>query len=123
MSEEKRVRGRAMVEKLFAGVGGGGERMPKALWNYTIEHLFGDVWQQDDLTLQERSLVTCTISIALYRQNEQRMHFLAAKNLGIPREKIEAMITQTAHYAGWPCAVTASGVLEEVWPADSQDAP
>ena len=119
MVEDRQKLGKAMVQKLFAGVSGGGERMPKALWKYTIEHLFGDVWQQDDLTLEERSLITCSISVALYRQNEQRMHFIGAKNLGIQRSKIEAIITQAAHYAGWPCAATASGVLEEVWPEDT----
>ncbi len=93
--------------------------MPKALADYTMEHLFGDVWQQDDLSLQERSLITCTILVALNRENEQHVHFVGARNLGIPRAKIEAMITHAAHYAGWPCAATASGVLNEVWPADS----
>ena len=119
MVEDRLKLGKAMVQKLFAGASGGGERMPKALWKYTSEHLFGDVWQQDDLTLEERSLITCSISVALYRQNEQRMHFIGAKNLGIQSSKIEAMITQAAHYAGWPGAATASGVLEEVWPEDT----
>ena len=57
-------------------------------------------------------------ALALYRLNEQHVHFLGAKNLGIPRAKMEAMITHVAHYAGWPCAASAFGVLNEVWPAD-----
>ena len=62
--------------------------------------------------------MTCTILVALYRHNEQYVHFTGAKNLGIPREKLEAMITHVAHYAGWPCAATASNVLNEVWPKE-----
>ena len=118
MDNTKRERGTALVQRLFEGAKGGGGRMPAALADYTSEHLFGDVWQQEDLTLEERSLITCTILVALYRENEQHVHFVGAKNLGIPRAKIEAMITHAAHYAGWPCAATASKVLNEVWPAE-----
>ena len=118
MEDERRQRGIAMIKKLFKGAKGGG-RMPKALWDYTVEHLFGDLWQQDDLTLEERSLATCTILVALNRENEQRVHFVGAKNLGIPRAKVEAISTHTAHYAGWPCGGSASTVLNEVWPEES----
>jgi len=120
MADDKRQKGIALTRRLFEGANTGGSGpMPEALTNYTMEHLFGDVWQQDDLTVQERSLITCTILVALNRANEQRVHFVGAKNLGIPRSTIEAMLTHAAHYAGWPCAATASGVLNEVWPAES----
>jgi 4-carboxymuconolactone decarboxylase len=89
--------------------------MPRALARYTLLHLFGDVWQGDDLAIEERSLVTCAVLVALGRESEQRAHFRGARNLGIPREKLEAMITHVAHYAGWPVAVSASSVLDEVW--------
>jgi alkylhydroperoxidase/carboxymuconolactone decarboxylase family protein YurZ len=46
------------------------------------------------------------------------LHFVGARNVGIPREKLEAAITHVAHYAGWPVAMTAFRVLNEVWPAD-----
>ena len=112
---DKREKGTNLLRKLFEGAPTGG-RMPEALMGYTVEHLFGDVWQQDDLTLQERSLTTCTILIALGREAEQRLHFAGARNLGVPREKLEAVITHAAHYAGWPVAASASRVLAEVWP-------
>ena len=112
---DERQRGIELMQKLFAGASGG-IRMGKSLRRFTIEHLFGDVWQGDDLSLEERSLLTCTTLVALNREAEQQLHFLGAKNLGIPREKIEGMIAHVAHYAGWPCAASASRVLNEVWP-------
>lgn len=114
-NEEKRAAGIELMQKLFSGVSGGAP-MTEDFTRYTIEHLFGDVWQQEGLALEERSLVTCTLLVALNRENEQRVHFTGAKNLGIPREKLEAMITHAAHYAGWPSAVGAFRVLNEVWP-------
>lgn len=116
--KEKMAKGRALAGKLFTGSKKPAATMPDRMQEYTMGHLFGDVWQGDDLELQERSLITCTTLVALYRLNEQQVHFLGAKNLGIPRAKMEAMITHVAHYAGWPCAASAFGVLNEVWPAE-----
>ena len=92
--------------------------MSESFRDHTMAHLFGDVWQGPELALEERSLLTCVTLIALNRENEQRLHFTGAKNLGVPREKLEGAIAHVAHYAGWPNAVTAFRVLDEVWPAE-----
>ncbi len=114
--EERRKAGIELAGKLFSGIDTGNVPLGDTLRDYTMRHVFGDVWQQAGLTLEQRSLVTCTLLVALNRENEQRLHFQGAKNLGIPRETIEAMITHAAHYAGWPSAVGASAVLADVWP-------
>ena len=116
MSESKLEKGQALVAKLFRAPPGGARfAMPADFQRYSTEHLFGDVWQGVDLALEERSLITCTVLVALARENEQRAHFRGARNVGIPRAKLEAMITHVAHYAGWPVAATALRVLDEVW--------
>jgi 4-carboxymuconolactone decarboxylase len=116
MSESKVEKGQALVAKLFAGAAGGPRvPMPADFQRYSMEHLFGDVWQGKELSLQERSLITCTVLVALNREHEERAHFRGARNLGIPRAKLEAMITHVAHYAGWPVAATAMRVLDETW--------
>ena len=115
--ESRKQKGLALAKQLFEG-SKGFTKLPAALSAYTIEHLFGDVWQQQNLTLQERSIATCTMLVALNREAEQHLHFLGAKNLGVAREKLEAIITHAAHYAGWPWAASASRVLNEVWPVE-----
>ena len=116
MSDSKVERGTKIIERLF---GGATRESPLAseFRRMTVEHLFGDVWQGPGLSIEERSLLTCTVLVALGREAEQRLHFQGARNLGIPRGKMEAMITHVAHYAGWPVAVSAFHVLQEVWPA------
>ena len=53
----KREKGKALARTLLEG-SEIGVRGPKKFVDYNLEHLFGDVWQGDDLTLEERSLVT-----------------------------------------------------------------
>ena len=114
--ESKMNKGMALAGRLLAGTEGGSTDLPPEFMNYTVGHLFGDVWQGEGLTLQQRSMITCVTLIALNREAEQRLHFVGAKNLDIPRSEIESMITHVAHYAGWPVSVSAFRVLNEVWP-------
>ena len=82
---------------------------------HTIEALFGTIWTRDGLSLEQRSMITLTTLIALNREHELVLHFRGARNLGIERATIEELILHVAHYAGWPVAVTASSILDDVW--------
>lgn len=113
MSESKTEKARATMKKLFGGRGGA-PALPERIGRFTVDHLFGDVWQGEALALEERSLITCSVLVAIGREPEQRVHFRGALNLGIPPEKLEEMIAHVAHYAGWPVAMGATRVLQEV---------
>lgn len=118
--KERFKKGVALAQTLFEGAEGSNVPMPKSLRDYTLRHVFGEVWQDPELSLQQRELITCSVLVALGREDEQRLHFVGARNVGISREEMEAMITHVAHYAGWPAAIGASKVLNDVWPK-SQD--
>lgn len=118
MNDDRLEKGRALLAEL-CGNANAIDSFPERFRDYTLAHLFGDVWQGNDLALTERSLVTCTILTALAREPEQRFHFAAARRLGVPRAKLVEMITHTAHYAGWPNAVGALRSLNEVWPENA----
>ena len=120
MSKSKADKGTKLIESLF-GATAGKSPLSQDFRRITVEHLFGDVWQGPALSIEERSLLTCAILVTLGREAQQQLHFRGARNLGIPREKMEAMITHIAHYAGWPVAVSAFRVLQEVWPATDQE--
>ncbi len=111
------ARGRALAAKLFAGTKTRSS-VHDRLRGFAVRHLFGEIWQGEDLELQERSLVTCAALIAMNLPEELRLHFVGAKNVGIPRKKIEELIVHLAYYAGYPCSASASWVLNEVWPPE-----
>jgi len=119
MSDDERMKkGADVLGKLLGDGPGGGVTLPDDFRRKTVGYLFGEVWTDDTLALEERSLITCVTLVALGRENEQRIHFAGAKNLGIPRKRLEAAITHVAHYAGWPVSVSAFKVLNEVWPEE-----
>jgi len=114
MSDERKQRGRALAARLFAGAPASGP-LPADMRRYTVEHLFGDVWQGEALAIEQRSMITCCLLAASGREAELRLHIRGARHLGIGRKALEAAITHTAHYAGWPAGASGLRVLAEVW--------
>jgi 4-carboxymuconolactone decarboxylase len=89
-----------------------GDIAPK-LAELTDKILFGDMWADDALSPRDRSLVTITTLVALYRHNELGFHLKKGVENGLTREEIVAAITHTAFYAGWPTAMTGINVLRD----------
>jgi 4-carboxymuconolactone decarboxylase len=89
-----------------------GDIAPK-LAEITDRVLFGDVWADDALLPRDRSLVTITTLVALYRRNELGFHLGKGIENGLTKEEIIAAITHTAFYAGWPSAMTAVSVARD----------
>ena len=82
------------------------------------EVLFGDVWEQPELSKRDRSLVTISVLTALYRTDELRGHMKRALDNGVTQDEIRGMITHLAFYAGWPTAVNAGRIAAEVFEDD-----
>lgn len=86
-----------------------------ALATYTDDVLFGDVWKRPVLSPRDRSLITVTALIALYRTNELPFHLKFALQNGVSREELAEVITHLAFYAGWPSASTAVAIARKVF--------
>ncbi len=69
--------------------------------------LMGDVWKQPELSLRDRSLVTCTILAAQGKYDEMTVHMGRAVENGVTVDELRGMIVQLAFYAGWPSAMGA----------------
>jgi 4-carboxymuconolactone decarboxylase len=97
-----------------------------ALGEYTEKVLFGDLWKRQALTPRDRSLVTVSALVALYRTNELPFHLARALENGVTKDELTEVITHLAFYAGWPAANTAVGIARKVfaeaggWPPDMQ---
>jgi 4-carboxymuconolactone decarboxylase len=85
------------------------------LADITDKVLFGDVWENTTLSPRDRSLVTITSLISLYRTNEMPFHLKRALENGVTRDEIIEIITHLAFYAGWPPAMTALQIVRKVF--------
>jgi 4-carboxymuconolactone decarboxylase len=83
-----------------------GEIAPKFA-ELTDDVLFGDVWQRPDLSLRDRSLITCAALVALGKTEQMDSHFARALRNGVTHRELVEAITHLAFYAGWPSAVSA----------------
>ncbi len=79
------------------------------------EVLFGDVWEQPELSKRDRSLITVAVLSALYRTDELRVHMRRALDNGVTQDELRGLITHIAFYAGWPNAVNAGRVALEIF--------
>lgn len=86
-----------------------------ALAELTDTVLFGDVWERPGLSPRNRSLVTISSLISLYRINELPYHLGLALENGVSRDEIIETITHLAFYSGWPTASTALGIARKVF--------
>lgn len=86
-----------------------------ALADYTDNVLFGDVWKRPGLSPRDRSLITISTLVALYRINELPYHLKLGLENGLSREEIVETITHLAFYAGWPAANTAISIARKVF--------
>ncbi|HQI01293.1 MAG TPA: carboxymuconolactone decarboxylase family protein [Deltaproteobacteria bacterium] len=77
--------------------------------------LFGDIWERKELSKRDRSLITVSALIALYRPEQLRFHLEKALDNGLTKEELFEAITHLAFYSGWPNAMTAIMIAKEIF--------
>ena len=88
--------------------------------HFNDDILFGENWNNTDLDLKTRSLLTVTALMAQGITDSSLSHHLQnAKNNGVTQKEIAAAITHTAFYAGWPKAWATFRLAKEIWPNTS----
>jgi 4-carboxymuconolactone decarboxylase len=98
-------------EKLTIAQRAIGDFAPK-LAELTDEVLFGDVWEREELSKRDRSLVTVAALVAGGNIEQLRSHLLRAKANGLTETELKEAIIHLAFYAGWPRAMSAINVAK-----------
>lgn len=120
MIKNRYERGR---QKLFEVDGKGGENVIESLQNiapdlgkYIIEFAFGDIYCREELTLQEREMITITSLLTSGGCEPQlEVHIHGALNVGIPPNKIIETFLQCVPYIGFPRVLNATKVAKKVF--------
>ena len=77
--------------------------------------VYGDVWERTELSKRDRSLITVASLMSMYRPEQLRLHLQRALDNGVTQEEIGELITHLAFYSGWPTAMTAATIANEVF--------
>lgn len=84
--------------------------------HFNDDVLFGENWNNTDIDLKTRSIITVVSLISLgITDNSLKYHLENAKKNGVSKTEIAAIITHNAFYAGWPKAWAAFNLAKSVW--------
>jgi 4-carboxymuconolactone decarboxylase len=76
--------------------------------------VFGQIYARPGIDLELRSLCTVSALTVLGHREQLKVHIAAALRIGVPADQIAEVITQMAMYAGFPAALNAMAVLDEI---------
>ena len=111
-----------MAEKIIqtAGRDALGEFAPEFA-HYNDDVLFGENWNNEDIDLKTRSLITVVALMAQgITDSSLKYHLMNAKNHGVSQKEMTAAITHVAFYAGWPKAWATFYLAKEVYAEESE---
>jgi 4-carboxymuconolactone decarboxylase len=86
-----------------------------ALGTFAVDHVLGNLWSRPQLSRRDRSLIVVTFLATIGSTEELRSHVRGALNHGLKRSEIEEIVLQVAGYAGYPMAMQASRIVDEVF--------
>jgi len=106
------------LAKLAQVDGKAGEEVVSSLGDlgrYIVEFSFGEIYSREGLSLRDRQIATVAMLTALGgREPQLRLHLGAALNVGLSPREIEEIIIHSVSYAGFPTAINAMRLLQEV---------
>ena len=90
--------------------------------HYNDDVLFGENWNNQDIDLKTRSIITVVALMAQgITDSSLGFHLQNAKAHGVTQKEISAVITHVAFYAGWPKAWAVFNLAKDVWELDEGD--
>ena len=85
-----------------------------ALYGTAIQYLYGEIWNRPGLSRRQRMICSVAAFTALEMPSQQRKFFRSALNVGVSAPEVMEIIIQTGPYSGFPPALNALVIAEEV---------
>lgn len=85
------------------------------LVHFTDDVLFGEVWKRPELSPRDRSLVTVAALLSGGNIEQLNFHLKYAQQNGLTEQELIEAITHLAFYAGWPKAMSAMALAQQIF--------
>ena len=83
--------------------------------------LFGEVWNEEAIDVKTKCIITVVSLMASgITDSSLQYHLINAKNNGVTKEEIAAIITHCTMYTGWPKGWAVFRLAKEVWSDDTE---
>ena len=84
--------------------------------HFNDDVLFGENWNNGDIDLKTRCIITVVgLMSSGITDSSLTYHLQNAKNNGVSKKEIAAIITHCAFYVGWPKAWAVFRLAKDVW--------
>lgn len=92
------------------------ETISPDLGKYIVEFAFGDIYERNGLSLQDREIITlASLLTAGGCEPQLEVHIHGALNVGIAPEKIIEIFLQCIPYTGFPKVLNAVSVAKKIF--------
>lgn len=108
---EQRARGKALMTQVY----GWDFEPTKPFEVATVDHLFGEVWNEGKLSIRDRRLMLIGLAAGSGLEDVAGLQLDAAVKLGeLDAEDLRTIVVFLAHYAGWPRAAKLNTEVEQI---------
>ena len=111
MDESAREKGQRLIKDVC------GFEIPPGMSRFadmTVDHLFGEVWSDETLSIRDRRLVVIGMLGALGDGDNLTIHMSQALKRGdLTQEELDEIVIQITHYGGWPRGTVALGAASK----------
>jgi 4-carboxymuconolactone decarboxylase len=109
---EQRARGKAAMKAVY---GWDVDQVEGPFVEYTIDHLFGSVWNEGKLSVRDRRLMLIGMAAGSGLEDVAGLQLDAAMRLGeLDADDLRTIVVFLAHYAGWPRAARLNTEVEKI---------
>jgi 4-carboxymuconolactone decarboxylase len=109
---DRRTLGKARMKEVY---GWDIDHVEGSFVQYTVDHLFGEVWGEGKLSVKERRLLLIGLAAGSGLEDVAGLQLDAAVRLGeLDPDDLRTIVVFLAHYAGWPRAAKLNTEVEKI---------
>ncbi len=113
-TDSVRTKGMAKMQEVY-GFSVDPDKIPGPYVDFTVDHLFGEVWTRDALDIRDRRLMTIGALAALNQPQLIEIQFRSALDREeMTEDQVREAVVHLTHYVGWPLSTEINAVAERV---------
>jgi 4-carboxymuconolactone decarboxylase len=109
---ERHKQGKAKMAEVYAW--GDVPEVPGDFFAVTVDHLFGEIWSRDGLTMRDRRMLLLGVIAAVGEWTVLPIQLDAImSNDEMTADELREVVVFLTHYVGWPRGSSLNRIIEE----------